>query len=83
MGTYSLIGNKHDEVPFYLVDDTTFALDDSALLADMAAEHIGAPIGTYITKAGLKAIKQLGTDGSFTAVVEEPAAKETPDDDDA
>lgn len=66
MGKYNLVGNKNDEVPVYLVDDTTYELDDADLLADMAAESVGAPVGTIITKSGMSSLKQLGLDNTFT-----------------
>lgn len=65
---YILVGNKHDEIPTYLVSDATYAKSDSELLADMALKGIGAPVGTLVTKAGYKAIKQLGANGTFVTL---------------
>ena len=65
---YVFVGDKDSETPTYLVSATTYALSDANLLADMAAEGVGAPIGTCIVKAGYAAMKQLDFDGSFVSM---------------
>jgi len=68
MAKYELVGSKADEKPMYQVADATYALEDEELDADMAAEGVGAPIGTIVTKAGYAAMKQKGHDGSWTTI---------------
>ena len=68
MGQYAILGNKHDEVPFIMIDNDTYDLTDAEILADMADKGVGAPPGTIIAKAGLGKMKQLSFDETFVEV---------------
>ena len=71
MQDYVLVGNKHDEVPTYMVSSTTFELSDENLNNDMDTKNVPAPIGTLLVTPGYKSIKQRGNDGSWIVGFEE------------